>query len=217
MTFLSSLLLPFELLPAGTARLIGTSTLVRWTRNQRARHRRPDGCSTPPAAATATPSAASWNPIAPSSSPTATGCWARSTTPKLLRAWRGLHRFEHARPLRPWLYKIATNVCLDAIGKRPKRVLPIDRGPPVDARTGSRQAVRGERLARAVPGRAARRRGRLCGARGSLRAARERRAGLRRSDAASAGASARGSRPARRTGLLRTRGCPRLSRRRRPR
>ena len=54
----------------------------------------------------------------------------------LLRAWRGLPRFRGGRPLRPWLYRIATNACLDALAKRPKRVLPIDRSPPVDADTG---------------------------------------------------------------------------------
>jgi RNA polymerase sigma-70 factor (ECF subfamily) len=47
----------------------------------------------------------------------------------LLRAWRGLSGFEQRRTLRPWLYKIATNACLDVIAKRPKRLLPIDRGP----------------------------------------------------------------------------------------
>jgi RNA polymerase sigma-70 factor (ECF subfamily) len=52
----------------------------------------------------------------------------------LLRAWRGLHRFE-GRALRAWLYKIATNVCLDAIARRPKRVLPIDY-PPSDPQEG---------------------------------------------------------------------------------
>ena len=52
----------------------------------------------------------------------------------MLRAWRGLRRFEGRSATRAWLYKIATNVCLDAIGKRPKRVLPIDYAPPV--RTG---------------------------------------------------------------------------------
>jgi RNA polymerase sigma-70 factor, ECF subfamily len=48
----------------------------------------------------------------------------------LLRSWRGLARFERDRPLRPWLYRIATNVCLDAIAKRRRRVLPIDHAPP---------------------------------------------------------------------------------------
>ena len=44
----------------------------------------------------------------------------------LLRAWRALPRFEGRRLLRPWLYKIATNACLDVIARRPKRGLPID-------------------------------------------------------------------------------------------
>jgi RNA polymerase sigma-70 factor, ECF subfamily len=48
----------------------------------------------------------------------------------LLRAWRALPRFAGPRPLRPWLYRIATNVCLDALARRPKRLLPIDRGSP---------------------------------------------------------------------------------------
>jgi RNA polymerase sigma-70 factor, ECF subfamily len=48
----------------------------------------------------------------------------------LLRAWRGLERFDDRRPLRPWLYKIATNTCLDGIARRPKRILPMDYGLP---------------------------------------------------------------------------------------
>jgi RNA polymerase sigma-70 factor (ECF subfamily) len=44
----------------------------------------------------------------------------------LLRAWRGMGRFEGRSSLRSWLYRIATNTCLDLIAKRPKRVLPID-------------------------------------------------------------------------------------------
>ena len=47
----------------------------------------------------------------------------------LLRAWRGLGGFESGRALRPWLYRIATNVSLDAIARRPKRVLSSERGP----------------------------------------------------------------------------------------
>jgi RNA polymerase sigma-70 factor (ECF subfamily) len=49
----------------------------------------------------------------------------------LLRAWRGLGGFDIRRPLRPWLYKIATNACLDAIASRPRRWLPTDYGAPV--------------------------------------------------------------------------------------
>ncbi len=50
----------------------------------------------------------------------------------LLRAWRGLSRFEQRSSLRSWLYTIATNACLTQIGRRPKRVLPIDYGPATD-------------------------------------------------------------------------------------
>ena len=44
----------------------------------------------------------------------------------LLRAWRGLRRFEGRSSVRSWLYKIATNACLRAIERRPRRVLPVD-------------------------------------------------------------------------------------------
>jgi RNA polymerase sigma-70 factor, ECF subfamily len=50
----------------------------------------------------------------------------------LLRAWRGLDRFEGRSSLRSWLYSIATNVCLRMLERRPARVLPIDYGPPSD-------------------------------------------------------------------------------------
>jgi RNA polymerase sigma-70 factor (ECF subfamily) len=47
----------------------------------------------------------------------------------LLRAWRAQDQLAERAALRPWLYRIATNVCLDAIRRRPKRVLPVDYGP----------------------------------------------------------------------------------------
>jgi RNA polymerase sigma-70 factor (ECF subfamily) len=50
----------------------------------------------------------------------------------LLRAWRAIERFEGRSSVRTWLYTIATNVCLRMIERRPKRVLPIDYGPPGD-------------------------------------------------------------------------------------
>jgi RNA polymerase sigma-70 factor (ECF subfamily) len=50
----------------------------------------------------------------------------------LLRAWKGLPKFEGRSSLRSWLYRIATNVCLKAIERRPSRVLPVDFGPPSD-------------------------------------------------------------------------------------
>jgi RNA polymerase sigma-70 factor, ECF subfamily len=48
----------------------------------------------------------------------------------LVRAWRGLSGFRAGAPVRPWLFKIATNVCLDEIARRPRRVIVPDDRPP---------------------------------------------------------------------------------------
>ncbi|NIH87729.1 RNA polymerase subunit sigma-70 [Amycolatopsis granulosa] len=50
----------------------------------------------------------------------------------LLRAWRGLARFEGRASLRSWLYTVATRVCLDAVERRGRRALPMDLGPAAD-------------------------------------------------------------------------------------
>jgi RNA polymerase sigma-70 factor (ECF subfamily) len=54
----------------------------------------------------------------------------------LLRAWRALPRFRGGSQLRTWLYRIATNVCLDAIANRHKRALPLAYGMVTDAGEG---------------------------------------------------------------------------------
>jgi RNA polymerase sigma-70 factor, ECF subfamily len=46
----------------------------------------------------------------------------------MLRAWRGFESFEGRAALRSWLYRIATNVCLDLLGGRSRRARPMDLG-----------------------------------------------------------------------------------------
>jgi RNA polymerase sigma-70 factor (ECF subfamily) len=53
----------------------------------------------------------------------------------LLRAWKGIDRFEGRASFRSWLYRIATNTCLNAIAGRQsaRRVLPEAYGPPAES------------------------------------------------------------------------------------
>jgi RNA polymerase sigma-70 factor (ECF subfamily) len=47
----------------------------------------------------------------------------------MVRAWRSLERFEGRSALKSWLYRIATNVCFDALAGRERRARPMDLGP----------------------------------------------------------------------------------------
>jgi RNA polymerase sigma-70 factor (ECF subfamily) len=60
----------------------------------------------------------------------------------MVRAWRGIADFEGRSALRSWLYRIATNVCLDQLNGRQRRALPMDLSgapyPPVEASLAGR-------------------------------------------------------------------------------
>jgi len=47
----------------------------------------------------------------------------------MIRAWRGLDKFDRRSSLRTWLYRIATNVCLDELEARSRRALPMEEAP----------------------------------------------------------------------------------------
>jgi RNA polymerase sigma-70 factor (ECF subfamily) len=51
----------------------------------------------------------------------------------MVRAWRGINGFEGRSALRSWLYRIATNVCLDLLRGRERRARPMDLGPSLTA------------------------------------------------------------------------------------
>ncbi|HEV7428538.1 MAG TPA: sigma-70 family RNA polymerase sigma factor [Thermoanaerobaculia bacterium] len=58
----------------------------------------------------------------------------------MVRAWRSIDRFEGRASVRTWLYRIATNVCLDALSDASRRARPMEEGPfgsvdhPLEAR-----------------------------------------------------------------------------------
>ena len=63
----------------------------------------------------------------------------------MVRAWRGLDGFEGRSGMRSWLYRIATNVCLDMLRGRQRRARPMDLGP-----SSTTEAFAGEMLGEAA-------------------------------------------------------------------
>jgi RNA polymerase sigma-70 factor (ECF subfamily) len=64
----------------------------------------------------------------------------------MLRAWRAIDSFEGRAAFRSWVYRIATNVCLDMLRGRPRRACPVDMGPSAPADIGHLGAMLPENL-----------------------------------------------------------------------
>lgn len=65
-----------------------------------------------------------------------------ATQEALIRAWRHLDRFDGRASLRTWLYRIATNVCLDQLTARERRYRPMEEGPACSGIPGVAELVR---------------------------------------------------------------------------
>ena len=68
-----------------------------------------------------------------------------------IRAWRSIDRFEGRSSLRSWLYRIATNVCLNMHAAPQRRARPMDLGPASSAEATLAPGLAGDHLGRAGP------------------------------------------------------------------
>ncbi|MFI5066096.1 MAG: sigma-70 family RNA polymerase sigma factor [Streptosporangiales bacterium] len=70
----------------------------------------------------------------------------------MVRAWQAFDRFEGRSAVRSWLYRIATNVCLDMLRSRQRRALPMDLSAPVPATTEPVATLPGAAWVEPLPG-----------------------------------------------------------------
>ena len=70
----------------------------------------------------------------------------------LVRAWRGFDRFEGRAAVGSWLYRIATNVCLDMLRGRQRRARPMDLGPAVTGASAPGPTQPAEAWIEPIPG-----------------------------------------------------------------
>ena len=70
----------------------------------------------------------------------------------MVRAWRGFEGFEGRAAVRSWLYRIATNVCIDMLRGRQRRARPMDLGPAVTGASEPGPTQRAEAWIEPIPG-----------------------------------------------------------------
>jgi RNA polymerase sigma-70 factor (ECF subfamily) len=59
----------------------------------------------------------------------------------MVRAWKGADSFEGRSSVRSWLYRIATNICLDMLRSQQRRARPVDLGPPMPPTEASLEGI----------------------------------------------------------------------------